>query len=132
MAVAQPQAAALQGMPAGARPPEKPGVPKLRQDIKLYSSARHRDGSPSWRILDPVRNRFFEIGWLEFELLSRWAEHGTIDTLIAQVEAETPLRPTEDEVTQFIQFLESGQLLVPTEKEGRGRLRNRWMSGVKP
>ena len=56
------------------------------------------DGSPSWRILDPVRNRFFEIGWLEFELLARWSEHDRVDELIAQVEAETPLRPTEDEV----------------------------------
>jgi hypothetical protein len=26
---------------------------------------------PSLRILDPIRNSFFEIGWLEFELLAR-------------------------------------------------------------
>jgi putative peptide zinc metalloprotease protein len=132
MAVAQPQAATVPGLPGVAQPPEPPRVPKLRQDIKLYPGARHRDGSPSWRILDPVRNRFFEIGWLEFELLARWSAHGRVDTLIAQVEAETPLRPTEDEVVHFIQFLEASQLLVPTDKAERGRLRNRWMSGVKP
>ena len=65
MAVMQPQLAAAggPGMPA----PQAPKVPRLRQDIKLYPGPRHRDGSPSWRILDPVRNRFFEIGWLEFE-----------------------------------------------------------------
>ncbi|MBS0338677.1 MAG: efflux RND transporter periplasmic adaptor subunit [Proteobacteria bacterium] len=132
MAVAQPQPATVQGQPGAAKPPEPPRVPTLRQDIKLYPGARHRDGSPSWRILDPVRNRFFEIGWLEFELLARWSAHGRVDALIAQVEAETPLRPTEDEVVHFIQFLEASQLLVPADTGERGRLRNRWMKGVKP
>ncbi len=132
MAVAQPQVVSAQGLPGGNPAPQTPIVPKLRQDIKLYPGARHRDGSPSWRILDPVRNRFFEIGWMEFELLARWGEHAKIDSLIGQIEAETPLRPTEDEVVQFIQFLEASQLLVPTGKEERGRLHGRWMRGVKP
>ena len=132
MTSAQPQAVSVQGIPKGAPAPETPKVPKLRQDVKLYPGARHRDGSPSWRILDPVRNRFFEIGWLEFELLARWGDHRRVDTLIAQVESETPLRPTEDEVVQFVHFLESSQLLVPADKEERGRLRNRWMRSVKP
>ena len=130
MAVMQPQLAAAggPGMPA----PQAPKVPRLRQDIKLYPGPRHRDGSPSWRILDPVRNRFFEIGWLEFELLARWGDHSKVDELMARVQAETPLRPTEDEVLGFIQFLDSSQLLVPDDKEARGRLRGRWMKGVKP
>ena len=131
---AQPQIVNVSGAQPGAPAPEpaSPKIPKLRQDIKLYPGPRHRDGSPSWRILDPVRNRFFEIGWLEFELLARWSEHSKVADLIAQIEAETPLRPTEDEVVGFIQFLESGQLLVPADKEDRGKLRNRWMRGVKP
>ncbi len=132
MAVMQPQLATVSGPPQGAPAAPVPKVPKLRQDIKLYPGPRHRDGSPSWRILDPVRNRFFEIGWLEFELLARWPEHATVDDLIAQVESETPLRPTEDEVVGFIRFLESSQLLVPGDREDRGRLRDRWMGAVKP
>ena len=112
--------------------PQAAKVPPLRQDIKLYPGPRHRDGSPSWRILDPVRNRFFEIGWLEFELLARWAEHAEVPGLITHVEAETPLRPAEEEVIGFINFLASNQLVVPQGNEARGRLRNRWMAGVKP
>jgi len=131
MAATQPQSAPGPGK-AGAPPAPVHKVPKLRQDIKLYPGPRHRDGSPSWRILDPVRNRFFEIGWLEFELLARWTEQRPVDELIAHVEAETPLRPTEDEVLAFMQFLESGQLVVPAGKEERSRLRGRWMGGVKP
>ncbi len=55
-----------------------------------------------------------------------------MEDLIEHVQAETPLRPTEDEVTGFIQFLQGSQLLVPMDKEDRGKLRSRWMSGVKP
>lgn len=113
-------------------PPPPPDLPKIRQDIRLVPGPRHHDGSPSWRILDPVRNRFFEIGWLEFELLARCADHTKADGLVAHVVAETPLRPTEDEVVGFMQFLVNNQLVVPGGKEARGELRNRWLSGVKP
>ena len=54
--------------------PQAAPLPAIREDLKLMPGPRHRDGSPSWRILDPIRNQFFEIGWLEFELLARWAE----------------------------------------------------------
>lgn len=118
--------------PQAAPGPPAPKVPKMRQDIKLSAGPVHRDGSPSWRILDPVRNRFFEIGWLEFELLARWAEHTEVEALIAHVAAQTTLRPTEDEVVGFIQFLVNNQLVIPGTKEERGKLRERWMRGVKP
>jgi putative peptide zinc metalloprotease protein len=39
-------------------------LPPLREDLKLLPGSPHRDGSPSWRIHDPLRNQFFEIGWL--------------------------------------------------------------------
>ncbi len=132
MAVNQPQIAGASGPKGGAAPPVLPDVPKIRQDIKLFPGPQHRDGSPSWRILDPVRNRFFEIGWLEFEMLSRWADHTKVEALIAHVSAETPLRPTEDEVVGFIQFLATNQLVVPGNKEALGQLRSRWIRGVKP
>lgn len=86
----------------------------IREDLKLYPGPAHRDGSPSWRILDPVRNAFFEIGWLEFELLARWKGHRDAQALIAQVAAETTLSPTEEEVTALSQFLLTNQLLAPS------------------
>src|SRR5215831_11448003 len=107
-------------------------LPKLRQDLKLYPGPRHRDGSPSWRVLDPIRNRFFEIGWLEFELLARWADHEDVASLIRHVAGETPLQPTEDEVVDFIKFLTDSQLVVPEGPEAVGRLRQRWMHAKRP
>lgn len=108
-----------------------PRLPRLREDLKLYRGPQHRDGSPSWRILDPVRNRFFEIGWLEFELLARWQDHTTPDDLIAAVAAETPLDVTPEEIREFAGFLEHSQLIVPTG-ESRSKLRNRWIAAKKP
>ncbi len=107
-------------------------IPVLRQDLKLYEGPRHRDGSPSWRILDPVRNRFFEIGWLEFEILAHIDSCDSIESLIEKVAAETTLTPTEDEVEGFFKFLENQQLVVHEDKAGRDNLRKRWMAGDKP
>lgn len=107
-------------------------LPQLRQDLKLYDGPRHLDGSPSWRVLDPVRNRFFEIGWLEFELLARWADHRDAASLAEQVSSETTIDATEEEVAGFADFLIGNQLVVPQAGEERARLRSRWHAAKKP
>jgi putative peptide zinc metalloprotease protein len=88
-------------------------LPPLREDLRLYPGAAYRDGSPSWRILDPVRNAFFEIGWLEFELLARWREHRDAASLVARIVAETQLKPSLEELNELIAFLAFNQLLAP-------------------
>jgi len=118
-----------------AKPEEKAKpvkLPKLRQDLKLHPGPHHRDGSPSWRVLDPVRNRFYEIGLLEFELLARWADHPSVEELIDAVIDETPISPTEEEVGGFISFLVNNQLIVPGDAEALGELRRRWMAAKRP
>src|ERR1044071_6534842 len=88
------------------RSAQKPsGLPPLREDLRLYAGPTARDGSPTWRILDPVRNSFFELGWLEFELLARWRDAPDAAVLAARVAAETPLRPSAEEVEDLIGFL---------------------------
>ena len=71
--------AQVSGAEAG---PQRLPLPLIREDLKLLPGPRHHDGSPSWRIHDAVRNQFFEIGWLEFELLSRWMG-GTLALVIS-------------------------------------------------
>src|SRR6185369_15230853 len=104
-------------------------LPQLREDLKLYPGAPLRDGSPSWRILDPIRNSFFEIGWLEFELLARWSGHREGETLLVQVAAETTLRPTAEELIALVEFLAGNQLLRPDSQVARETLRRRTGSG---
>ena len=43
----------------------------LRQDLELIESAPFEDGSPRWRLHDPVANRFYDLGWLEVEIGNR-------------------------------------------------------------
>ena len=98
-------------------------LPPLREDLRLYAGAAQRDGSPSWRILDPIRNSFFEIGWLEFELLARWKESRDAATLAARVTAETPIAPSIEEVQELLDFLTANQLLAAGSADARESLR---------
>lgn len=94
---------------AGQRPRRTP-LPAIRDELKLMPAAPNADGTPAWVIQDPVRNRFFRIGWLEFELLLNWADNDA-GTLIRTVNAQTPLNVTPDDVRQLLNFLAENELL---------------------
>jgi len=113
---------------AAGKPAAPPPLPRLRDDLQLYPGTPHQDGSPSWRILDPVRNAFFEIGWLEFELMARWSGHRQAGPLLAQVAAETPLAPTPEELNELVEFLAVNQLLAPDSAIAREAIRKKWES----
>ena len=94
-----------------ASPDELP-LPLLREDLRLFPGAPHTDGSPAWIIEDPVRNRHFRIGWLEFECLQRW--HMTPRAIAEQVRASTPLEAQSEQVLGFAAFLQGNALLRPS------------------
>ena len=48
------------------------GLLPLREEIAIFPGPAAFDGSPSWTLHDPSSNRFYRLGWREFELLSRW------------------------------------------------------------
>ena len=91
----------------------------LRQDLRLYDSGPARDGSPCWAIQDPVVNRFYRIGWLEYECLLRWP--GDPERIAADIVANTPLVVDGAQIEAFGRFLERHQLLLPSA-EGRERM----------
>ena len=47
-------------------------LPPLREDLRLYEGPPDADGSPTWTIGDPVRGRYFYIGYTAFHLLGKW------------------------------------------------------------
>ena len=98
----------------------------LRQDLRLYDSGPARDGSPCWAIQDPVVNRFYRIGWLEYECLLRWP--GDPERIAADIEANTPLVVDGAQIEAFGRFLERHQLLLPSA-EGRERMAQRPAGG---
>ncbi|HJV85369.1 MAG TPA: HlyD family efflux transporter periplasmic adaptor subunit [Noviherbaspirillum sp.] len=103
------------------------GLPELRADLHLLAGPVQRDGAPSWRIHDPVRNRFFQIGWQEFELLRRWQAGMTASDLLEAVAHETTLRPTHDELEELLAFLSEQQLLRVNSLAQRRQLNERWL-----
>ena len=94
----------------------------LREDLSLQPAARGRDGAPQWNIFDPARNRFFRVGWLEFELLSRWRAGLAAADLCQAVHRETPLAPQEDDVLALLHFLDANELLRADSPARRRRL----------
>ena len=86
-------------------------LPPLREDLALHPGSTQKDGAPSWVIEDPLKGRFYRIGWLEFEVLARW--HLADARLVQEnVTRETLLAPELEEVLAIRQFLLQHELLV--------------------
>jgi putative peptide zinc metalloprotease protein len=91
-------------------------LPALREDLALHPGPSLKTGVPSWMVEDPLRGRFYRIGWLEFELLSRWTAGGDASELAARVARETLLAPTLDEVLAVRQFLLTHELVIDSQR----------------
>jgi putative peptide zinc metalloprotease protein len=97
--------------PAEMPTPPSPSAPwpALREELQLHPAGDNRDGSPSWHVSDPVRNQFFRIGWLEFEMLRRWSLADPV-AIASDIRATTTLAPDPDDVVQFAAFLRGQSL----------------------
>lgn len=78
------------------------------------------DGSPTWVLQDPVGNRFFQLTWPAFEILSRWHLHSP-DQVIEAVNSETTLDIDIDDIKDLIQFLSQQNLLLAYTSEDSTR-----------
>lgn len=86
-------------------------TPPLRDDLDIAEAHSNREGEPAWVIHDSVTNRFFRIGWLEFECLLRWEQ--TPRRIAEQIAEQTALKPDPEQVLGFRAFLERHQLVHP-------------------
>lgn len=100
-------AMAAAGVGVAAAPPPWPA---LRDELDIHAAGRNRDGSPAWHLSDPVRNQFFRIGWLEFEMLQHWGLGDPV-RIAEAVAATTTLAPEPEDVVEFAMFLKQQQLL---------------------
>jgi putative peptide zinc metalloprotease protein len=97
------------------------GLLPLREEIAIFPGPAALDGSPSWTLHDPSSNRFYRLGWREFELLSRW-DSGSVATLAARVEAETTLQVEQEDVDDLVRFLFSFDLLRASSPEATANM----------
>jgi putative peptide zinc metalloprotease protein len=86
-------------------------LPVLRNDLQLIEGPVALDGSPSWIIVDPVRNKFFSIGWLAFQLLSRWTV-GEASLLIERIKNESALDINKEDIQSLLSFLYANSLTL--------------------
>lgn len=96
-------------------------LPPLRQELSLTPGAAAPDGASTWMLHDPAANRFFQIGWPAFEMLSRWS-FDDADAIVASVNAETTLTLTLDDFEALVRTLQHQHLLVSTSADDTGRL----------
>ena len=87
-----------------------PLLPPLREELRLLPAAANGDGSPAWMIHDPVCNRFYRIGWLDFEMLARWGL-GSPTAVVQSIQSETTLAPDSSDLEALTRFLERHSLL---------------------
>ena len=103
-------------MAAAAEAARRRGLLPLREEIAIFPGPAALDGSPSWTLHDPARNRFYRLGWQEFEILSRW-DSATVDAVVERVKAETTLRVEREDVDELDRFLFSFDLLRATSPQ---------------
>ncbi|MUM78522.1 HlyD family efflux transporter periplasmic adaptor subunit [Pseudodesulfovibrio sp. F-1] len=84
-------------------------LPALRQELLLHPGPRNFDGSPSWLLEDPGRDLYFQIGWVEAEILNRW-HLGNPKDILRSIQAQTPLGVDSEQLTEFARFLEHNSL----------------------
>jgi putative peptide zinc metalloprotease protein len=96
-------------------------LPTLREELRLLPAAANRDGSPAWMVQDPINNRFFRIGWIDFEVLLRWAM-GNAPAIVESVTEETTLSIDETDVLALVTFLDQHNLLRADSMQAVARL----------
>jgi putative peptide zinc metalloprotease protein len=85
-------------------------LPLLREELALLPGPSLADGQPSWTLHDPVRNRFFNIDWLTFEILRRWS-FDDVEAIGASVALDTTLQPQGADVERVARFLVENELV---------------------
>jgi putative peptide zinc metalloprotease protein len=85
-------------------------LPPLREDLGLFPGPVLQDGSPSWTIHDPVRNRYHRIGREAFDMLRHW-HVGSAKKLLATLRDTAVSPPTLEEVEWMANFLHANMLV---------------------
>src|SRR5512146_172759 len=97
-------------------------LPQLRQELTLTPGPPTPEGAPSWKLHDPAANRFFQLGWPAFELLSRWALDDP-EAIVDAVNRETTLRVSTDDFATLLLTLRRQNLLVAANSSDTEMLR---------
>lgn len=85
-------------------------LPNLREGLVVAFNDYDTDGHPQWLIHDSGRNKFFLIGWLEYEIYERWHLKNP-EAIIESINNETTLHVEMSDIENFLLFLKRSYLL---------------------
>ncbi len=108
------------GLDMAAPAPPPPWAP-LRDELRLSPGPVTEFGAPSWTLHDPAGHKFYRLGWLEFEVLSRWHLAST-EKVLAAIKSETTLSPSESSVQAVYDFALRNSLLISYTPQDTARL----------
>lgn len=101
------------GLIAPSTPQQQVQLPRLRQDLELLPGPVLDNIGRTWRIRDPARNRFFDVGPFEFAALSAWSDGLTLDALAAMLSETLETEVEPEQLLPLIAFLQDNELLLP-------------------
>jgi putative peptide zinc metalloprotease protein len=85
-------------------------LPALRNGITFAFGDYDTNGKPHWLIHDPGRNKFFIIGWIEYEILERWGMR-VAEAIVEDVNTQTTLQIDIPDVENVLRFLQNNYLI---------------------
>lgn len=85
-------------------------LPKLRQGITCVFGDYDVHGKPHWMINDASRNKFFIIGWAEYQIFQHW-DLGNVEAIIDAVNDKTTLNIGQYDIENFYLFLKKNFLI---------------------
>jgi putative peptide zinc metalloprotease protein len=86
-------------------------LPAVREDLHVQRVGAYRDGSPRFRIHDPLRNRYFELGLIDVEMLALWRQGSTPGEIAQGVSRQYDTEVDPQEVLVLRDFLVRHQLV---------------------
>ena len=105
-------------------------LPFIRQDLKIINGSAKEDGSPSWLLYDSLRHKYFVLTKTTLIILKNWVGGEKVDALIKKIE-ELKLNIKQRDIEDFIQFLDTNNLIVQNTSEGSKKLATQYKSQKK-
>lgn len=93
-------------------------IPRLNPTLRLFKAEADKNGAPRWRLYHALSNTYYDIGWAEFEALSRFSACKNAQELKDKIEAETTLELNDEDIPALISFLDKNGLLTSSDAFG--------------
>lgn len=103
----------------------------LRTDIEIFPGETDQQGAPTWIIFDPVADTYFRVSEKYYRIISALSGTYELEQFIRKMQC-SGLNVNKTDILKIIQFLNIGNLLLPTygasaDKAGKMRANKRKM-----